>query len=391
VRIGFVLSSTPGYSETFFRSKIRGLIEAGHEVMIFAARKDKDFNLCPVIYAPRIYKSFFLRLLAATINVLFLLLTRPSRILLFYKAEKSSGNSLKQILEHIYINSHILSTQQLHWLHFGFATMAVRRENVALAIGAKMGVSLRGYDISLYPLKHPGCYNLLWKRVNKIHVISNELVQVAFNHGMPPGKSVVKITPAINVQKFQRDTPFNDLVTPLRILTVARLKWKKGIEYTFHALALLKESGIAFNYTLIGDGEEYERLVFTATQLGISDSVTFAGKKSHEEVKRAMENADLYLQYSIQEGFCNAVLEAQAMGLLCVVSDAEGLSENVLNNQTGWIVPKRNSRFFAEKIIEIMQKSPTDLYKIRTMATDRVQKEFNLEKQQVAFNDFFTK
>ncbi|MBK7870836.1 MAG: glycosyltransferase family 4 protein [Saprospiraceae bacterium] len=54
------------------------------------------------------------------------------------------------------------------------------------------------------------------------------------------------------------------------------------------------------------------------------------------------EKADIYLQYSIQEGFCNAVLEAQAMGLLCIVSDAEGLPENILHGQTGWVVPKGN-------------------------------------------------
>ena len=50
------------------------------------------------------------------------------------------------------------------------------------------------------------------------------------------------------------------------------------------------------------------------------------------EIKISLNNSDVYLQYSVQEGFCNAVLEAQAMGLLCVVSDGGALPENVIDN-----------------------------------------------------------
>ena len=63
-----------------------------------------------------------------------------------------------------------------------------------------------------------------------------------------------------------------------------------------------------------------------------------------------MEWADIYIQPSIQEGFCNSVLEAQAMGLLVIVSDAEGLHENVINNVTGWVVKKRNPILLSEKL-----------------------------------------
>jgi colanic acid/amylovoran biosynthesis glycosyltransferase len=34
-KIGIVLSSTPGYSETFFKSKIKGLQESGYDVTLF--------------------------------------------------------------------------------------------------------------------------------------------------------------------------------------------------------------------------------------------------------------------------------------------------------------------------------------------------------------------
>ena len=111
---------------------------------------------------------------------------------------------------------------------------------------------------------------------------------------------------------------------------------------------------------IIGDGSEYERLVFAAYQLGIKDHVTFAGILPQVDVKKQLEHSDMYLQYSIQEGFCNAVLEAQAMGLLCIVSNAEGLAENVLDGKTGWVLPKRQPELLAEKIKDVIGMSHTE-------------------------------
>ena len=85
--------------------------------------------------------------------------------------------------------------------------------------------------------------------------------------------------------------------------------------------------------------------------------LTTSNNLSQSKYKIDYQNSDtlnvimhsIYLQYSIQEGFCNAVLEAQALGLLTIVSDAEGLPENVIHGETGWVVPKRKPKFFAQK------------------------------------------
>lgn len=387
-RIGLVLPATPGYSETFFRSKIGGLQAAGHEVILFAGRKAGDFTLCPVATAPRVHPFPPRQWAAMALHLLKLMLLVPRRAARFCRLERRSGRSARQALENLYLNSHILP-HELDWLHFGFATTALRRENAAKAMGARMGVSLRGYDISLYPLKHPGCYKLLWQRVDKVHSISDALAQRAFEQGLPKEKTVVKITPAIDAGLFQRSAQAPGASPELRILTVARLKWVKGLEYTLEALALLKKQGVAFHYTIIGEGEEYERLAFAAHQLGIREEVRFAGKMPQQEVKSAMEQADIYLQYSIQEGFCNAVLEAQAMGLLCLVSDAEGLPENVAHGQTGWVAPKRRPDELARQILEVLAMPQEMQQRIRRQAMERVQRAFNIQKQQEAFLRFF--
>ena len=292
-------------------------------------------------------------------------------------------NRIKQII----LNQFFLN-EKLDWLHFGFGMLAKDRENVAQAIGAKMAVSFRGYDLYLSPLKHPGCYDLLFLKDIKYHVLSQEMKQTLIDYKINQNKIKV-ITPAIDVSFFQTLKKPDDDNEVVKLATVSRLHWKKGLEYTLEALMHLKQANVNFHYTIIGDGEEYERLIFAAHQLDISECITFTGKVPHNEVKTHLEQADIYLQYSIQEGFCNAVLEAQAMGLLCVVSDAEGLSENVLNNETGWVVPKRKPKVLAQKIIEVMHLNAVEKKYIRDYAMARVKNEFNLDKQNQAFVDFY--
>ena len=44
--IALVLPQPPGYSETFFRSKIKGLQANGHQVILVTAATNKTFDLC---------------------------------------------------------------------------------------------------------------------------------------------------------------------------------------------------------------------------------------------------------------------------------------------------------------------------------------------------------
>lgn len=389
LRIGLVLPATPAYSETFFLAKISGLMQAGHDVVLFVGSSHDSFDFCPVILHPRVYRFLPWQVAAMALELCRLLLINPKVALRFFRLDRRSGRSLREALENLFLNSRILS-HRLDWLHFGFATMGLRRENTARAVGARMAVSLRGYDIAIYPLKHPDCYRLLWQRMDKVHTISEALVLGAYSHGLSIDVPVRKITPAINLELFSRKKPLTtNFQRPLRLLTIARLTWVKGLEYTLEALALLDRQGIDFRYTLIGTGDQYERLVFAAHQLGIRDKVKFDGKKSPAEVRSAMEDTDIYLQYSVSEGFCNAVLEAQAMGLLCIVSDAEGLPENVLHERTGWVVPKRQPKRLAVKITEVLHAPVEKLVAIRTCAMERVRREFGLSDQVRAFTRFY--
>lgn len=384
-RIGLVLSQVPGYSETFFRNKIKGLQAQGFEVVLFVDqdKPKREPFLCEVRVSPfsaPLFKKLF-RLLVLCFQ------TSPLKWFQLYSLHRKSGRSRYRSLKNVFLSLYLM-TESLDWLHFGFGALAVHREHVAEVMGARMGVSFRGFDLYLSPLKEPTMYKILFSKPCVYHVLSQEMKTDLVALGVPE-VIISVITPAIDVSFFKGSVSLESLKRPLRILTVARLHWKKGLEYTLKALALLKSEGVNFKYTIVGTGDQYERLVFATHQLGLQNQVSILGERTPEQVREAYKNHDVYLQYSIQEGFCNAVLEAQAMGLLCVVSDAEGLPENVLHGETGWVVPKRQPEFLAQVLIDLLGLSSEDMDAVRVGAMRRVQKEFGLEQQREAFGRFF--
>ncbi|MFL2983046.1 MAG: glycosyltransferase family 4 protein [Candidatus Neomarinimicrobiota bacterium] len=187
--------------------------------------------------------------------------------------------------------------------------------------------------------------------------------------------------------KLKREVKINN--HKVRFLSVARLHWKKGIEYTLQSLSILKKRGLSFDYIIVGGGLEYERLVYTVNQLRLNDEIKFIGSIKHKNIKEYYEKADIYLQYSIQEGFCNSVLESQAMGLITIVSDAEGLSENIIDNKTGWIVKKRSPELLAEKIEYVLSLPNKKINEIQKNAILRTQTQFDLKIQKEKFVDFY--
>lgn len=396
MKIGIVLSNPPGYSETFFTSKIKGLQGHSLEVVLFVQKDIENFNLCKTIISPKVYPHP-IRQFIASIIVFIGLIPTLKQVIRFIKLERKEKSSFFSIYKKIYLNAHIIK-QKVAWLHFGFATQAIGSELVAKAIGAKMAVSFRGFDINVYPVKHPNCYTRVWENVDKVHSISNYLLQKAYSLGLSEEVPFKIITPAVDLQKslgslsnVVTERSRSDIENSIKIITIARLNWIKGLDVSIAAMQLLKEKGIDFTYHIIGSGsiKEQERYQYQVYKLRLKKEVSFLGKLPHSETIKKLNEATIYLQPSLNEGFCNAVLEAQAIGKLCIASNVGGLPENIENNKTGWLVPKSNPKALADKIMEVISLPEDKKQEIAKNAQERVRKQFAIEQQQKQFIEFY--
>ena len=154
-------------------------------------------------------------------------------------------------------------------------------------------------------------------------------------------------------------------------------------------MGILNLKSIDFHYSIVGSGEDKERILFACDNLGILQRVTIYENINHNDVYTHYSNSDLYIQYSHEEGFCNSVLEAQATGIPCIVSNSSGLTENIINNKTGWVVQKNKPTSLAGKIEEILEMSQKEILSIKSNARHRIETKFNLDYQARLFDRFY--
>ena len=94
------------------------------------------------------------------------------------------------------------------------------------------------------------------------------------------------------------------------------------------------------------------------------------------------------LHAAVSEGLCNAVLEAQAMALPVVCTDAGGLPENVVDEETGYVVPTRDSEALAAKLA-ILAEQPEVRKRMGKAGRAHVETEFRPDAQIDAFGRFY--
>ena len=98
----------------------------------------------------------------------------------------------------------------------------------------------------------------------------------------------------------------------------------------------LKDAGVAFNWTVYGDGELLEPLRVEAKNLAIDDVFHLPGFAP--DAKERIRNADLFVLLSCWEGLPNVIYEALRAGTPVFSTDVGAISDQVAHGKTGWLV-----------------------------------------------------
>jgi colanic acid/amylovoran biosynthesis glycosyltransferase len=384
---------TGSYPDTTFLTLLtRGLVSKNLEVhvygrLIYKSLKDKGIKFYTFSSKLKVFEILFC-LKYLLLNFLF----NFSKTLLFFKSIKheSRYKKYKKSLVLLPILFHKPDVIHLQWIH-----SYVIFKNTESFITAKIIVSIRGRQLSISSFINPELKQLTIEATNraiKIHSISDDLSNQLLQINPNVANKIVKINPAIDLNLFSVSEQFmkQDKKSPIRIISVCRLSWKKGLIYGIMALKEIKESGIDFEYVIVGEGEQYEELVHNINDLGLSSMIQLVGKLSQEEIKKHLRNADVFLLPSVQEGFSNAVIEAQAMGLPCLVSNAEGLEENIESGKTGFVFRKKDVRDLVRVITDFNNLSSCDYLRMKQNAVNRCQVKYDVKIQIQKFKDLYT-
>lgn len=130
---------------------------------------------------------------------------------------------------------------------------------------------------------------------------------------------------------------------------VARLSLQKNQEFLLESFAKIP-MGKDYILLLVGSGELRQKLELKSKQLEIFDRVRFLG--SRNDVPNLLSLFDLFILPSKFEGLPVSLVEAQASGLKCLVSDTVTTEVNVTGN-IKYVSLKSGQDKWAKEIIKL--------------------------------------
>jgi glycosyltransferase involved in cell wall biosynthesis len=116
---------------------------------------------------------------------------------------------------------------------------------------------------------------------------------------------------------------------PMRLFAGGNMEGRKGGSIALQSLALLKQRGIPFQYTVAGGGPDVPALESLCAKLGLTDQVDFVPSFQKEQYLEALHQSDVYFLPSFRESTPVTLLEAMLAGCHPVVADTSAQGEIV--------------------------------------------------------------
>jgi len=113
----------------------------------------------------------------------------------------------------------------------------------------------------------------------------------------------------------------------ITIAVITRLVYRKGVDLLAFVIPIICKKHPEVNFIIAGDGPKYTLLKQIIEQNRLDDRVELIGAVPHSKVRDVLRRGHIFLNTSLTEAFCMAILEASAMGLLVVSTAVGGVPE----------------------------------------------------------------
>jgi glycosyltransferase involved in cell wall biosynthesis len=133
---------------------------------------------------------------------------------------------------------------------------------------------------------------------------------------------------------------------------VGRLTHDKGVDTLIRAMGLLQADSLSCQLLVVGPQDEPDSAAYLETLRSMGGHVVAVG--AVEDIRPYFALMSVHVLPSLREGFPNVVLEASAMGLPTVATDATGAVDSVRHGETGLIVRATDPRGLADAVATLL-------------------------------------
>jgi len=194
---------------------------------------------------------------------------------------------------------------------------------------------------------------------DRIIAVAKPDIQMGLIQGIGTKKKFTLINNGIDLEKFRQTVDAQQVRAELGLAPdaklvgmVGRLDEQKNPLDLIRAAAIVTKSYPNVQFLIVGDGSlrsECERLI---NELGLKDKFFLLGFRN--DVARILPILTITAMSSLWEGLPLAFLEAMSAGKPIVANDIGGVSEIVVNGETGFLVTPHQPQAMAERILALL-------------------------------------
>ena len=372
IKVCFVVTEFPKVSETFVLDQILGLAERGFSVSVVTdTLRDASPDAEPM------------RSLRDKVHTRWREDSFP-----LWLSRRARG----RLRRGLHVAADLLADGQFNRFdvliaHFGYNGSRLARSKLLGRFDRPFLTAFHGVDVGI-PLGDDNlarCYHRLFRTGELLLPVSNFFRDILIRAGAAPESIRVHRmgvdTKAIHFEERSRSD------RPLRIVSVCRLVEKKGLRYAIAALGALRArcQGLAWRWEIVGDGPLRAAHEEQVRACGIRDRVEFLGSRSHEEAKRRIAEADMFLMPSTTarngdlEGVPVSLSEAMASGAVVVSSEHAGIPELVESGVSGLLAPERDADTLSRHV-QWIAENPHACVAMAKAARAAVERNFDRDK-----------
>jgi len=228
------------------------------------------------------------------------------------------------------------------------------------------------------------------------HIIANSLkvVELSKKYETIPNDKITVIDNGIDIKKYQKvknETAKKNINIggehPV-IGVVSNWRHIKGVSVFLDACALVIKSYPTARFVLVGNGPQKPELEQLAKILGINEHIYFIEGRS--DVHNIIPAFDIAVQPSLSESFSNVLVEYMASGR-SIVATRVGDAERVITNGIEGILVKPNNAIQLSNGIIRLLGDKGSAEKMRLAARKKAEKNWTIEANITAYNNFYQK
>ncbi|KAJ3283158.1 hypothetical protein HDU79_009295 [Rhizoclosmatium sp. JEL0117] len=151
----------------------------------------------------------------------------------------------------------------------------------------------------------------------------------------------------------------------ITIVVVSRLVYRKGTDLLVSVIPTICERFPEVEFVIGGDGAKRVEIEQMREKYMLQDRVKVLGAVKHENVREVLLQGHIFLNTSLTEAFCIAIVEAACCGLLVVSTKVGGIPEVLPDHMIVFSEPDQDDLVSSIQIaIDRMKTNPPDPYKL---------------------------